>query len=83
MGEKALTQNGFQKWLKSKEMFKAHENSHMYKEAMMKWDAGGKPAIAAELSSQLPQLQYLRRGGLLMQLRVISHKTGYCHLKAH
>ena len=52
----------------------------MYKEAMMKWDAGGKPAIAAELSLQL---QYLRREGLLMQLRVISHKTGYCHLRAH
>ena len=52
----------------------------MYKEAMMKWDAGGKPAIVAELSLQL---QYLRREGLLMQLRVISHKTGYCHLRAH
>ena len=55
----------------------------MHKEAMIKWDAVGKPAISIELSSELPKLQYLRREGLLMQLRVIPHKTGYCQLRAH
>ena len=75
MGKKAFTQNGFQKWRKSIEKFKAHESSHTHKEAMMQLSAMGKPAIAAELSSQLSKLQQLRREGILMQLRVILYLT--------
>ena len=74
-GEKAFTQNGFQKWRKAIEKFKAHETSHTHKEAMMKWSARYKPTIAAELSSQLLKLQQLRREGLLMQLRAILFLT--------
>ena len=74
-GEKAFTQNGFQKWRKAIEKFKAHESSHTHKEAIMKWNARGKPTITAELSSQLSKLQQLRREGLLMQLRAILFLT--------
>ena len=70
-GEKTFTQNGFQKWRKAIEKFRAHECSHTHKEAIMKWNARYKPTIAAELSSQLLKLQRLRREGLLMQLRAI------------
>ena len=74
-GEKAFTQDGFQNWRKAIEKFKAHECSHTHKEAMMKWNARGRPTIAAELSSQLSKLQQLRREGLLMQLRAILFLT--------
>ena len=74
-GEKTFTQNGFQKWRKAIEKFRAHECSHTHKEAIMKWNARYKPTIAAELSSQLLKLQRLRREGLFMQLRAILFLT--------
>ena len=73
-GEKTFTQNGFQKWRKAIEKFRAQECSHTHKEAIMKWNARYKPTIAAELSSQLLNLQRLIREGLLMPILFLTRQ---------
>ena len=75
MGEKAFTETGFQNWKKALEKFKSHEGSHAHREALSKWMARGRPTIAAQLHSQLRQLQHVRRQGLLTQLRAIQFLT--------
>ena len=75
MGEKAFTETGFQNWKKALEKFKLHEGSHARREALSKWMARGRPTIAAQVHSQLRQLQHIRRQGLLTQLRAIQYLT--------
>ena len=57
------------------EKFKAHEGSHVHREAKLKWMARGKPTIDVQISSQMAQLQMSRRQGLLIQLRAIVFLT--------
>ena len=59
MGEKAFTEAGFQNWKKALEKFKLHHGSHVHREALSKWMARGRPTIAAQLHSQLRQLQQI------------------------
>ena len=71
MGEKAFSETGFQNWQKALEKFRAHEGSHVHREAKEKWIVRGQPTIEAQMSSHMAQLQLTRRKGLLYQLRAI------------
>ncbi len=75
MGETAFTKTGFQNWRKAVDKFKAHEGSHVHREAKLKWMARGQPTIEVQISSQMAQLQMTRRQGLLTQLRAIVYLT--------
>ena len=75
MGEKTFTEIGFQNWKKALEKYKSHDGSHAHREAVSKWMARGRPTVAAQLHSQLQQLQHIRRQGLLTQLRAIQFLT--------
>ena len=75
MGEKAFTESGFRNWRKSMDKFKAHDASHVHREAKLIWMARGKPTIQEHMSSQMVQLQMTRRQGLFMQLRAIVYLT--------
>lgn len=47
----------------------------MHREAKLKWMSRKQPTIAAQMSSQVAQLQMKRRQGLLIQLRAIRFLT--------
>ena len=84
MGDKAFTEAGFKNWRKAVEIFKAHEGSHVHREAKLKWMAQGKSTIDTQISSQMAQLQMTRRQGLLIQLMAncVSYSAGPCHSKS-
>ena len=75
MGENAFTEAGFDNWRKAISKFSTHDRSHVHREAKLKWMSRNQPTIAAQMSSQVAQLQMKRRQGLLIQLRAIRYLT--------
>ena len=71
--EKAFTEVGFQNWKKAIEKFKNHKKSIAHRDAKLAWIAQSTQNIDVHLSSQLAQVQMIRRQGLIVQLRGIRY----------